>query len=89
MVWAAKERTKRSYRLGRIALIVTMGGECSRCGTRDDLQFHHTRPRLWRASEVSQWQRLARHKREWAAGHLLLACGPCNRKMGQPTASDF
>ena len=89
MVWLAKERTKRSYRLGRIALIAAMGGPCTVCGRCDDLQFHHLRRRNWLSADVSQWQRLTRHKREWAAEQLALACGPCNRRMGQPSVSDF
>ena len=53
MVWLAKERTKRSYRLGRIALIAAMGGQCTVCGRCDDLQFHHLRRRNWLSADVS------------------------------------
>ncbi len=87
MVWLAKERTIRRYHEGRAELIMKMGGKCVQCGRTTDLQFHHLYRRLWRSNELSRWSRLAMHKREWAAGQLALACGPCNRRMGQPALS--
>ena len=85
MPWAAKERTRRFVVLGRARLIKEMGSKCVRCGARSDLQFHHTNPRQWVSAKVSQWVRLARQKREYQAGFLVLACGLCNRVLGQPT----
>ncbi len=87
MVWLAKERTIRRYHEGRAELIALMGGACVECGRTTALEFHHLQRRLWRSSEISRWSRLARHKREWAAGQIALACGPCNRRIGQPALS--
>lgn len=89
MPTSAKQRTLKSYRAGRLSLIAAMGGACEQCGTTDDLQFHHTRPRTWIARNVNRWVRLANYKREHAAGLLLLLCGVCNRQAGEPGVSDF
>lgn len=82
---AIKARVKASTALGRARLIAELGGKCFQCGSTQKLQFHHLRPRYWNSSEVSQWQRLARHRREARVGKLAVACASCNRRIGRPS----
>lgn len=73
--WAKKERAR---------LITELGGKCVHCGSTEKLQFHHTVARTWIASKLNRWSRLARYKEDIAAGHIELACKPCNQKLGEP-----
>lgn len=76
LAWYAKARQK---------LIDELGGKCKRCGAKEKLEFHHTRPRTWAARNLSRWSRLAAYKRDIAAGVIDLLCKSCNSKAGEPT----
>ena len=73
-----------------------MGSVCMYCGCRHGyrrgqrrLEFHHTRPRTWITRDVSTRDRMYRYIRDWKAGVLGLACPPCNKKYGRPTAAQI
>lgn len=92
---ALTKKTKRStspkhlrmvegIKIRRRILILAMGGKCEFCPCRTRLEFHHTETRTWTARDVSRWSRQSIYEREWSEGKLKLACGDCNKKLGQP-----
>ncbi len=81
-------RRRRNYRKARRLLIIEMGGRCHYCPRVRRLEFHHKARRLWRAEKTSRWVRLARYRREWLAGAVVLACPKCNKRLGQPPPGD-
>lgn len=81
-----KPRTLAWVKRERRRLVKLLGGKCERCGLRRKLEFHHTRPRYWIASQLNRWQRLAEYKRDIARGHIELLCTWCNKRAGQPVA---
>src|SRR5690606_32918172 len=84
----ATERSKKSYRRRRAKLIEAMGGKCDYCGSVEKLEFHHLQRRTWVARNLSRWSRIARYWEEFEWGVLKLACAPCNKRLGQPEASE-
>jgi len=64
----------------RKQLIDKLGGVCALCGSRDELEFDHINGRDYEPSKLSSSARLARYKREVAAGEIRLLCNPCNLK---------
>jgi hypothetical protein len=64
----------------RQSLIDELGGECSFCGTKFDLEINHIYGRTWKAREKSSWQRIAIYKREAKLGLLNVLCGCCNKQ---------
>jgi hypothetical protein len=92
---AKKKRVRRSptaaeraatYARGRLRLVEQLGGRCLDCPENDPakLEFHHKEPRTWTARDTSRWVRLARYRREAAAGLIELLCGACNKKRERP-----
>lgn len=59
-------------------LIRKLGGRCVRCGSREDLEFHHPHGKPWRARLLSRFQRLARYEQDAANGNLELLCKDCH-----------
>lgn len=72
----------------RKILIIAMGGECVECGVTEDLEFHHTSPREWKAAEVARWSRQAEYEKEFLEGKLKLLCSSCNKRAGMPEATN-
>lgn len=77
-------RKVEGIKIRRRILILAMGGKCEFCPSRAGLEFHHTEQRTWTARDVSRWSRQSIYEHEWSEGKLKLACGPCNKKLGQP-----
>lgn len=75
-------RRRRQYRRLRRQLVLDMGGYCAYCTTRLGLEFHHTKPRTWIARKTSRLQRIRLYRRDWERGDLDLACGECNKILG-------
>jgi hypothetical protein len=77
VAWARRERAK---------LITLLGGKCEKCGESDpaNLEFNHTSPRNWEPRKHSQWGRIFRYRRDYAAGILNLLCRSCNASVGYP-----
>ena len=78
-----KLRRKRAAIRRRI-LIAAMGGECMDCGSTENLEFHHTEPRQWVASQEKYDRRQTLYEEDWDKGVLELLCGACNKKHGCP-----
>ena len=55
-----------------------IGGKCALCSSTTSLQFDHIHGRDYDAKALSYSARLARYKREAAAGLLRLLCETCN-----------
>jgi 5-methylcytosine-specific restriction endonuclease McrA len=79
-----KEWTVAYYHRKRQELINEMGGKCTQCGLLFDLEFHHLKSRSWVANRSSRWVRLARYRREWRRGEIILLCHQCNLSAGRP-----
>lgn len=79
----AADRARR-YRRGRRRLIDELGGRCAWCGRRSRLEFDHLEPRDWQPEKTARWVRLARYRREAAAGKVQLLCRSCNARKGRP-----
>lgn len=54
------------------------GGVCALCGATEGLQFDHINGRDYNPNQLSYSARMARYKREAAAGELRLLCEPHN-----------
>ena len=74
------------YHRSRAELIAAMGGVCVTpgCGKTERLEFNHLERRTWIARRSNRWVRLAKYKREHAAGLLDLRCRSCNARAGKP-----
>jgi len=72
------------YKKARRKLLWEMGHRCFRCGYKWRLEFHHLKSRTWVAAKTSRWVRLARYRREWKSGIVVLACRKCNKLIGRP-----
>lgn len=83
MTWTRAKRL-RVYRQRRRLLVKEMGGECTYCGKKRKLEFHHTAPRRWRNCGTNRLRRLALCREEWLAGECVLACHKCNCGQGSP-----
>lgn len=75
------------YRRERARLIAALGGKCVECGTTEELEFDHLKPRTWIANKTSRWQRLRNYIKDWKKGELCLRCRVCNAKGGTPARS--
>ena len=85
MTWQDdKERVINYYHTMRARLITAMGGRCKLCGSRYKLEFHHSSARKWVASNHNRWVRLAKYRRDYIAGILVLLCKRCNLACGKP-----
>jgi hypothetical protein len=78
------DQRRRNYTRGRALLEKELGGCCKGCGRKTRLEFHHLFPRAWSPSKTSRWVRLARYRREAAAGQVELRCRSCNARAGKP-----
>jgi hypothetical protein len=82
--------TNRRYVVQRTLLIQLMGGKCVYCPKSSaetrlwELEFHHTVQPNWRPAKTSRHRRIRLYARDWGNGELVLACGTCNKKLGQP-----
>ncbi len=76
----------RRYATQRTLLILLMGSKCKYCQERRPwlLEFHHTRKADWNPAKTSRHRRLKLWLNDLAAGILVLACGPCNKRKGAP-----
>lgn len=77
-------RRRRNYKKGRRKLIQEMGGKCFYCHRVRKLEFHHKKRKDWKQAKTSRWVRLARYRREWLEGIVVLCCPKCNKRLGQP-----
>jgi 5-methylcytosine-specific restriction endonuclease McrA len=69
-VWIAKRVAElRAY----------LGGKCVDCGTDEQLEFDHIKPRTWVARKVSSGHRICIYWREAMEGMIALRCGACNK----------
>lgn len=76
----------RRYSVQRTLLILLMGSKCAFCPERRPwmLEFHHKKKRAWDPGKTSRHRRIRRYMSEWAEGKVVLACGDCNKRLGQP-----
>jgi len=79
-----KDRTIAYCHAERARLINSLGSCCLQCRATEKLEFHHTKPRGWIASQLSRWQRIAEYKRDIARGEIVLLCKSCNQRAGKP-----
>jgi 5-methylcytosine-specific restriction endonuclease McrA len=77
----ACRQTQYASKMKRV-LIELLGGRCALCpeDDPDKLEFDHINGRDYEPRQLSYSARLAKYKREAAAGKLRLLCGPCNRE---------
>jgi hypothetical protein len=83
--WKGKQRwaSSKAWDL-RERLRKVMGGKCVKCGSTEQLEFHHPRGRTWVARRKNQLQRMKLYWRDFMEGVLELLCSPCNKKVGDP-----
>lgn len=89
---SSTETRKKKYKRERRALIKSLGKICSVCRKEKryaKLEFHHTHPKQWVNSKLNRNQRLRRVIEDIAKGHVVLACGTCNKKLGVPVDPDW
>lgn len=79
-----RSERRRNYKRSRKALVQELGGQCTCCGSRRKLEFHHLFGRDWDPAKTARWVRLARYRREAAAGLVELRCRHCNSVAGKP-----
>lgn len=79
-----KPSTLRSVSRSRQRLIEDMGGQCVYCGSAYNLHVHHVSERKWVVIRANRWTRVARYRREYALGQVVLACRRCNSLRGRP-----
>jgi 5-methylcytosine-specific restriction endonuclease McrA len=79
-----KARTRERCQEKRAAMVAALGGCCENCGSVKKLEFHHTVPRTWCASNHNQWTRLNLYQHDIKAGHIVLLCKRCNISAGKP-----
>ncbi len=71
------------YHKRREEAINLLGGQCSSCGRKDDLEFHHIDPSTKSFTIAKMWSvSLERFREEIKKCKLL--CGPCHRKNHKP-----
>lgn len=85
---ASRKAENRRYVVKRTLLILLMGSKCRYCPERRPwkLEFHHTQWRDWTPAKTSRNRRVQRYAQDWANGKCVLACGNCNKRIGQPRA---
>lgn len=83
---ASRAAENRRYAVRRTLLILLMGAKCRFCPERRPwkLEFHHTVKRTWNPHKTSRNRRVQRYAQDWANGECVLACGRCNKKLGEP-----
>jgi len=62
----------------------SLGGKCKKCGSKDELSFHHTKVRTWACRNQNLMQRMRLYYKDFLKGVLDLLCMDCNRKAGSP-----
>lgn len=81
-----RKADNKRYVIQRTLLILLMGAKCKFCPERrpERLQFHHKYRPKWRPQKTARHMRIRLYARDWGAGECVLACGRCNKKLGQP-----
>lgn len=81
-----RQAQNRKYAVQRTLLILLMGSKCKYCPERRPwkLEFHHTKRVDWNPAKTSRHRRIKRYMLDWGAGVCVLACGTCNKRLGQP-----
>ena len=69
-------------------MINFLGPYCRCCGSVEKLTLDHKIPKNWVSNLVSWTQRLARYKKDLAAGLLQVLCDECNRRKSDGVACD-
>lgn len=82
----AKARAYAKMRDLRDKLEDVMGGECARCHSTENLEFHHPTGRDWEPRQKNRLQRMRLYWRDFRAGLLQLLCASCNRSDGAARA---
>ena len=77
------ERSIKSAKLRRAALIEKMGGACVKCGSTEELEFHHVGERDWVAKKVSRWTRVKMYERDYLQCLLVLLCKECHKTVAE------
>jgi hypothetical protein len=72
----AYERNK--YHGIRRELIEKMGGDCEKCHSADQLEFHHPIKKFWPSCRIGGITRMRRYMRDYSEGNLQLLCKPCH-----------
>lgn len=83
----SRRADNKRYVVQRTLLILMMGCKCAYCQERRPwkLEFHHlVKSRNGHAGRTSRTQRIRWYMRGWLDGELVLACGRCNKKQGEP-----
>jgi 5-methylcytosine-specific restriction endonuclease McrA len=80
----ALEKRVESTAIRRRILVIAMGGKCVHCGATDNLEFHHKHPRTWKTRSLARWARQTLYEREFIEDKIELACGDCNKRLGEP-----
>lgn len=74
---AVRARNKRSM------LIFLLGGVCKKCGSDEQLEFHHKYGRTWEARKCSRLRRMVLYFRDYDKGLLTILCHNCNKAIGK------
>lgn len=75
MSWReSRRRTLAWVRRARRDLVALLGGKCAECGTTRRLEFDHPHGRDYDPARLSRWSRIARYRRDAAAGNLRVLC---------------
>ena len=86
-----RKADNRRYHTQRLLLILLMGSKCKFCAERRPwkLEFHHTKKsKNGHGGKTSRHQRIRWYMRDWGNGELVLACGKCNKKQGEPPSDN-
>lgn len=70
---------KRRYNKRRIAVIEQFGGQCSRCISKDELQFHHI-DRSSKTMTIAKTASLSESRWQEELAKCELLCADCHRK---------
>ena len=86
----SRRADNRRYATQRTLLILLMGSKCKYCPERRPwvLEFHHTARPNWDSKKTSRHRRIKLWIKDYADGSLVLACGRCNKRIGQPPGKE-
>jgi len=63
-------------------LVIELGGQCVNCGSTENLEIDHKKPRQWRLEAVEMGRRVSRYVREAREGLVQVLCSECNKLKG-------
>jgi hypothetical protein len=70
-------------------LIKSLGGKCTWCGRKRDLEFDHIYGTTWIVRDVAYTTRLRLYSEEIVQGLIQLLCRSCNASKGDPRRFEY